>query len=844
MSKVRMMQMAMVVVITSLLWPCTETNADEKVGITARFSKPDARINEHAVLEIEFQIPDDFHLYSMTRIPDGPLPLKIDVPTAQGLTSVTEWFGAAPIIKRDPNFEKAVEYYDDTTTYRRVFKAAAPKTGRISLPIKVKGQICSDEKCIPFRESVHATLDIDKGAPRAERETVPTLEGESFAETRPAPSDADITDTDTENAPPLGAGLIGFILIAFLAGLGALVTPCVFPMIPITVSFFSKFAEVSIRRSVTMASVYAASIVTTFTLMGVLVSAIFGAVGMQTLSASAGFNIFLTLLLVVFAFNLFGLFEIQMPGWLVAKTSEKERSLSKEDGSFVSQAAGVFFMAVTFTLVSFTCTVGFIGVVLAEAAKGNWFYPAVGMLAFSLAFSLPFFVLAVFPSIADKLRGKGGDWMVAVKVVLGFLELASAFKFLSNVDLLWGWGVITRPMVLAGWTALFAGAGLYLLRMFNLPHSDADAKHVGPIRMMFAVFLFALAIFAASGVRDTKSMGGWLDGWLPPAVYPGTRSDDDSDHLEWIVDDISEGRKQAKDSNRPLFIDFTGYTCTNCRYMEGAIFPRAAVRSRLERMVRVTAYTDCEQAVCETQRAYQLDRFHTAALPFYAVIDPVDDTVLATHPDMSKKVEDFVAFLDKGLSAFEKKTGSRKKAPETAAADAGAPEEKRSTIRISPSGAPVDFTFPGLMDQRVKSLSTYRGGWVFLNFWASWCAPCKDEITKVFPEALERAPHISLVTVAFDGDDTKEAALAFAKSAGLPPRSTFQGGEDITEAGLPDVFNVSENLPISYLIHPDGHIAWQHAGVVDVPLLTRLFSMAGSSAVGGPGSEEGSVETQ
>lgn len=822
---------------------------DAKVGIAARFEEASIRPGEQTTLTVTFAVPSGFHLYSMTKIQGGPLPLNLTIadPVAP-LSPSTVWHGTTPAVKLDPNFEKAVELYDDEVQYSRGFNVSKDASGEIRVPIKTRGQICNEDRCIPFRETITATLRLEDGPPRDDRRAPPLLKGDPFPEDRPAPTMKDVKTRAAEmaTAPPLGKGLFGFILIAFLAGLGALVTPCVFPMIPITVSFFSKFSKVSIRRSVTMASIYAASIVTTFTLMGVLISAIFGAVGMQVLSASAGFNIFLTLLLAVFAFNLFGLFEIQMPGWLVARTSAKERSLAADEGSLLKQAGGVFFMAVTFTLVSFTCTVGFIGVVLAEAAKGNWFYPAIGMLAFSLAFSLPFFFLALFPSVADKLRGKGGDWMVAVKVVLGFLELASAFKFLSNVDLLWQWGAVTRPLVLTVWTALFAGAALYLLRVFNLPHSDPDTRHVGPIRMVFALLLLSLAIYSASGIRDTKSMGGWLDGWLPPAVYPGSDTSDDRAHLDWIVDDIEKGMRVAKSEKRPLFVDFTGYTCTNCRYMEGSIFPKPQVRSRLEKMVRVSAYTDCEKPICETQRAYQLERFDTAALPFYAIIDPYTDNVLAVHPDMSKNVDQYVAFLDQSLTAFANAVSARKEktvekaTPPDLPPHASLPLVKKghpdtdsrndADITISTSGEPVDFSFPSLFDGKTLRLSAFRGQWVFLNFWASWCAPCKKELKEEFPPALKSAPHVKLVTVDFDGDDTKEAAVAFAKESGLENHVVLQGGADITEAGLSDAFKVSENLPISYLIHPKGHIAWYHAGSVDRALLLQLFAMISKSS--------------
>ncbi len=831
---------ACVAAATVMLFPAFKGNAraDAKVELQAGFSPAEIRVGEATVLTVTADVPSGYHLYSMTKIPDGPRQLKITI-EAKTLEPLGDWHAPKPGIEVDPNFKKAVEYYAGKVDHQRTFRLTRGSVGELVVQVVVRGQICDEHQCIPFKEKLDAKIRVEEGTPRQTHldTAIPALKGESFPPDRPAPS----ADAATESGTlPLGDGFLGFMIIAFLAGLGALVTPCVFPMIPITISFFSKYAEVSLRRSVTMGGIYAGSIVLTFTLIGVIVSLIFGAVGMQTLSASAGFNIFLTLLLVVFAFNLFGLFEIQVPSWLISRTSQKEQELTSDDGSLSRQAAGVFFMALTFTLVSFTCTVAFIGVVLAEAAKGNWFYPALGMLAFSFAFSLPFFFLAVFPSWANKLQGKGGDWMVAVKVVLGFLELAGAFKFLSNVDLVWQWGLITRPLVLAIWVAVFGGAGLYLLRIFNLPHSDPDTRTVGPIRMFFALCMFALAAYSTTGIRDTKSMGGWLDGWLPPAVYPGQEAAEagESGHLPWIVDNVDKGMEKAKNENVPLFVDFTGYTCTNCRYMEGSVFPRPDVRSRLEKMVLVTAYTDCEQEVCEKQRDYQIKRFDTAALPFYAIINPHDDTVLAKHPDMTKNVSAYIEFLDKGLAAFDRVKPKDEPAAEAAQKsddikDAGAPMKAAKpdaganglSLDLAASGKKVDFEFPTLKDGKEKiKLSSLRGNWVFVNFWASWCAPCKKELRHDFPPALATASHIKMLTVAFDGEETVESARKFAVEANLYNYITLQGGEEITEAGLDPLFKVSDSLPISYLVHPDGHLAWSRHGSVDKEILSRLFA--------------------
>jgi thiol:disulfide interchange protein DsbD len=802
---------------------------DPQLDLDAAFEPAVARQGEKTVLRVTAGIPDGYHLYSMTRIPDGPLRFQVELGEAP-LEPVGEWHAPKPGVEFDPNFKKSVEFYDGKVTHRRVFELGGEVAGG-EVPLTIRAQICNPKQCIPFKEKLVAALALEPGEARAERSKAPELEGEAFPPDRPAPTGGEAT----AGALPTDEGLIGFLVIAFLAGLAALATPCVFPMIPITVSFFSKYSKVSLRRSITMALIHAISIMATFTLVGVIVSAAFGAVGMQWLSASGGFNIFMTALLVFFAFNLFGLFEIRVPAGLIGKASAKEQELTADDGSLPRQAVGVFIMGFVFTLVSFTCTVGFIGFVIAQAAEGEWFYPTIGMLVFSLAFALPFFFLAVFPSWADKLRGKGGDWMVAVKATLGFLELAGALKFLSNVDLVWEWGFVTRPLVLACWVAIFLASGLFLLRVFNLPHSDTESRHVGPIRMFFAVLLIALAGYSATGIRDTKSMGGWLDGWLPPAVYPGQEASAaaaEEGHLPWVVDDIDKGMKQARAQNKALFVDFTGYTCTNCRYMEGSVFPRPEVRSRLEKMVLVTAYTDGSDEVHDKQREYQIERFKTAALPFYAIINPHDDTVLAVHPDMTKDVSKYVEFLDKGLAAFErvKPEQAQVAAPDAgahAAPDAGAPDagaHEQISLDIAAAGPAVDMEFPDLKSGKKLKLSSLRGQWVLVNFWASWCAPCIKELKNDFPPALASAPHVKLLTVAFDGDDTKDSALKLAGELKLWKHIVLQGGEDIEEAGLDEKFQVSSSLPISYLIHPKGHISWMRKGSIHKEMLTQLFA--------------------
>jgi thiol:disulfide interchange protein DsbD len=811
------------------LLPLRADAADPQVDFHARFAPGEARAGEVVILEVRAAVPDGYHLYSMTRVPDGPLRLQIEV-AGNALEPVGPWHAPRPAVELDPSFRKHVEYYSGAVTHRRTFKVRGPlPEGGVT--VGIRGQICNDRQCIPIRAEAVAALILVEGAPRPERTVPSALEGEVFDDARPAPAGT-ASALAGGGAKPTDEGLLGFLILAFLAGLAALATPCVFPMIPITVSFFSKYAAVSLRRSVTMALIYAVSIMITFTLVGVIVSAVFGAVGMQWLSSSGGFNLFMTALLVAFALNLFGLFEIRMPTGLIAGASAREQALTSDDGSLAKQAVGVFLMGLVFTLVSFTCTVGFMGFVIAQAAEGQWFYPTVGMLAFSLAFALPFFFLALFPSWADKLRGRGGDWMVAVKACLGFVMLAMSFKFLSNVDLVSQWGLVTRPLVLSVWAGIFLAAALFLLRIFDLPHSDTETRAVGPLRLLFAVLSLALAGYSFTGIRDTRSLGGWFDASLPPAIYPGQeeapQAGEAGEHLPWIADDIDQGLARAREENRPLFLDLTGYTCSSCRYMEAAILPAPAVRSRLERMVLVKAYTDGNREVHSRQRQFQVERFRTAALPFYAVLNPHDGSTLATHPDKARDADAFAAFLDQGLAAFE----AVKPAPAPAAAavaatvpDAGSePADAAAAPALAASGPAVDFEFPGLKDGKKVKLSDLRGTWVLVNFWASWCAPCKKELKADFPAALATAPHVRLLTVAFDGDETKTAAVAFADEIGLWKYLVLQGGEDPEEAGLPAAFEASSNLPLTYLIHPAGHIAWMKKGSVHAPELIALLT--------------------
>ncbi len=264
------------------------------------------------------------------------------------------------------------------------------------------------------------------------------------------------------------------------------------------------------------------------------------------------------------------------------------------------------------------------------------------------------------------------------------------------------------------------------------------------------------------------------------------------------------------------------------------MFPIPGVHDRLDKMKRVTAYTDCLEDVCSEQREYQVDRFETAALPFYAIIDPHTDEVLATFASSTNDPSEFEAFLEDGLEAFGEGKPQAAAAPAEPTEKVAEPEKPAEpeepsdefadvSVELDAEGPEVDFTFPKLEGEGEVKLSDLRGEWVFVNFWASWCAPCKKELKEDFPGALEKAGNIKLVTVAFDGEDSKDVALEFAQEIDLLEHPTLLGGEDKDEAGLPEAFGDDGMLPQSFLINPEGKLVWKRVGSVDGKLLDRLF---------------------
>jgi thiol:disulfide interchange protein DsbD len=412
-------------------------------------------------------------------------------------------------------------------------------------------------------------------------------------------------------------------------------------MIPITVSYFTNHAAGDRSKAVKLASVYSIGIIATFTLLGMLLAIFVGASGITLFAANPWINLLITAIFLFFAFNLFGAYEIAVPTGVLTKLDNLTRSKEGEGSGII----GALLMGLTFTLTSFTCTSPFVGTILVEAAKGTWKMPLVGMLAFSSVFALPFFVLAVAPQLVSRLPRAGG-WMNSIKVTMGFLEVAAAMKFISNVDLIWKWGIFTRSFVLAVWIAIGIILSVYLLGKFQLSH-DSKPERLGAFRLSAAILSLAISFYLLTGLFGANLR--WLESFLPPKdqdsiSFSGAGS---AEKHAWIENNYEQALETAKAGNKRVFIDFTGYTCTNCRWMEANIFVEKDVESEMSKFVLSRLYTDGEGAIYEKQQKLEQDKFGTVALPYYAIVDG-DGNTISTFPGLTRDKQEFIDFLKKG----------------------------------------------------------------------------------------------------------------------------------------------------------------------------------------------------
>ena len=594
-------------------------------------------------------IEPGWHLYSLTT-PRPPIATTVALAASPALE---KWTVYAPPPKRalDPNFNVETETYEKGIDF--VFSldvAAAAAAGPAEITAQVRYQACNDKTCLfPARKTAVGTLKIDTAA-RAAAPAIPAgyseFKGPPAATTAAAGTTGQAAAGSSASASPAGqspasfAGSKGtgqFILLALGLGFLAIFTPCVFPMIPITMSYFLGAQTGSRSQSVIQAFTFCGGVIILFTGLGAAVTAILGPFGIARLGSSPWVSLFIALVFLAFGLSLLGAFEITVPSGVLTTVT---------NASYRGGMLGALIMGLAFSLASFACTGPFVGTLLAGSAQGGLYWPILGMLFFSTGLASPFFFLALFPAYVNRMP-RSGMWLERTKVTLGFLILAAMLKYLSNIDQVYQWNILTRERFLAFWIVMLMLAGLYLLGILKLKEEKRD-EPISLGRLFAAAALLILAVSLLPGMFGAKL--GELDAYIPaPSESSLTQGGSGSAELKWIKDDYRGALELARQSGKPVFVSFTGYACTNCHWMKANMFTRPEIAAALKNYVLVELYVDGSDQVSESNQKMAENRFNTAGIPFYAIIR-ADDTPVATFADATRDAKQFEAFLSKGLS--------------------------------------------------------------------------------------------------------------------------------------------------------------------------------------------------
>ena len=604
-----------------------------------------------------------WHLYSSDFDPElGPMVTEFVFEPNESFELIGGIRAINPKKGYDDIFEGDYTYFDGTGEFRQTIKVL---TDELNFAGVINYQVCTDidGRCIPFEDDFSSTNFGLKAVAK------PII----------APKQVQVEEYVPEERPE-DKSLWGFMVFAFLSGLVALLTPCVFPMIPMTVTFFLKENENG-NNGIRKAMIFGLSIVLIFTVLGMLTAVLFGADTLNQLATHWFPNILVFLIFFIFALSFLGLFEITLPSAFVNKMDAQ----SDRGG-----LTGVFFMAFTLALVSFSCTFPIVGSVLVLSTQGQFVKPILGMLSFSMAFALPFTLFAIFPDWLKKMP-KSGGWLNSVKVVLGLLELALGLKFLSIADQAYHWGILDREVYLAFWIVIFAILGFYLLGKIRLP-GDSPLEKIGVGRLITAIITMTFVVYLVPGMWGAPLKA--LAGYLPPissqdfnmsALGPGTATLDNSticenpkyaDMLHYPHGlqgyfDFDQAIACAKDQDKPLFIDFTGHGCVNCREMEARVWSDPAVLQRLaDNFVMVALYVDdrsklpeadwytssydnkVKKTIGKQNADFQITRYNTNAQPYYVILDK-DENVIIQPRAYDLSIEGFVQFLDEAKRRYD-----------------------------------------------------------------------------------------------------------------------------------------------------------------------------------------------
>ncbi len=575
-----------------------------------------------------------------------------------------------PIIESDPEaldegFGPLWEHEKKFTLTQDILILPDAPEGSHTLPLNIKLQVCNERSCLPGMIPLQVTIPV-KG------QAVSLTEELKKRQQVKEPEPAVVQPTQVRIVGPSGAntdsGLLGFILTGIFWGAVSLITPCVFPMIPITVSYFLKQSEKEHHKPITMALVYCATIIVVLTIAAVALLSFF-----RELSTNPIMNFVIGGLFIFFALSLFGMYDIELPSGLARFTSAREGK-----GGLV----GTMFMALTFTIISFACVAPFLGGFGGTAAGSNltWVHRVLGGLAFSITFASPFFILALFPTLLKKMP-KSGSWLNTVKVVMGFLELAAALKFFRTAELV----TFAKPVfftydfVLGLYIALSLLAGLYLLNVYRLPH-DTPEDHLSVPRLLFSLMFLGLAFYLTpalfkSDKGNSQRPGGVVFAWLDSFLLPEEQESD----LPWIGD-LNKGLAEAKEKRKLVFVDFTGVTCTNCKLNERDVFPDPVVKELMKQYELVALYTDKvpdrlyppkvraklgngaarQKEDAKKNLQFQRKQFDTEELPLYLILEPQGDgkyKELARYGGRIIDQGEFVDFLEKPLDANNASNG-------------------------------------------------------------------------------------------------------------------------------------------------------------------------------------------
>lgn len=639
-------------------------------------TKIEKKSENNYLLTFNAVIEKDWHMYSQFTADGGPLPLEVIFKNQQGNFNLV---GKAKESKTTTAFNDIFgvneTFFERKAQITQEIKVINPKITKIEVDLNY--QVCKDA-CINLEKKFTFSIPSNSKIPN---EVIITdiAKGDTIA-SKPEAKEETVISVKSKVAakePATQKGLWSIFFIAFLSGFAALLTPCVFPMIPMTVSFFTKQSK-SKAKGIRNAIIYGISIIFIYVVLGFLVTWIFGADALNALSTNVWFNIIFFILLIVFAASFLGAFEIMLPNsWANKVDSQADR------GGII----GILFMALALAIVSFSCTGPIVGTLLVDAASKGGIAPVIGMLGFSLALALPFMLFAMFPGWLHSLP-KSGGWLNTVKVVLGFLELALAFKFLSNADLVLQLHLLEREVFLAIWIAVFGALALYLFGKITLPH-DSPMTHISVGRLLMGLLVLTFTIYLIPGLWGAPLK--LINAFPPPMEYsespmgfggPGVKTATailpegakSGPHGLVVFDDYEKGLAYAKSVNKPIMLDFTGYACVNCRKMENNVWSDTRIFSILNNdVVLISLYVDDKRELPKKERYiskttgaeiettgdkwtdFMISRYKTNTQPLYVVTDLEGNNLNETIPTISYVgVEEYESWLKTGISKFKK----------------------------------------------------------------------------------------------------------------------------------------------------------------------------------------------